>query len=286
MDAAGYGQYAAVRPESSGVNIPQAELLQIQPRNTSTPYGLHPELSDIHPLFAQGRMAILANVGTLVVPTTKAQYTARSVPLPPQLFSHNDQQVEWQSSVPDKPFSTGWGGRLADLTNAFKVYSRHAIESLGPLQACHFNITIEREGREQQVQIRSARLPEIANGHAGIGVFLTTRAFDVELPFEIDFERTFDVGGPSAGLTYALVIADMLDERDYARGRTIAATGEIGLRGDVAIVGGVASKAVAAEGAGADIFFVPGPQVDEAGVEIEVRGVGSLADALGVLAQS
>src|SRR5262249_35675668 len=65
----------------------------------------------------------VANVGTLVVPTNKTQYNARSVPLPPQLFSHNDQQVEWQSSVPDKPFATGWGGRLADLTNAFNANS-------------------------------------------------------------------------------------------------------------------------------------------------------------------
>jgi uncharacterized protein (DUF1501 family) len=45
------------------------------------------------------------------------------VPLPPQLFSHNDQQVEWQSSVPEKAFATGWGGRLADLTNAFNANS-------------------------------------------------------------------------------------------------------------------------------------------------------------------
>jgi Lon-like protease len=149
-----------------------------------------------------------------------------------------------------------------------------------------FDMTIERDEREQQVAIRSARLPEIADGQAGIGVLLSTRGFDVELPFEIDFERGLDVGGPSAGLTYALLIADMLDERDYARGRTIAATGEIGIRGDVTPVGGVASKAVAAEDAGADIFFVPGPQVDEATAEIEVRGVGSLTDALGVLSQS
>jgi uncharacterized protein (DUF1501 family) len=80
-------------------------------------------MTDFHGLFASGKAAILANAGTLVVPTTKAQYTAKSVPLPPQLFSHSDQQVEWQSSVPDKPFSTGWGGRLADLTNAFNSNS-------------------------------------------------------------------------------------------------------------------------------------------------------------------
>jgi uncharacterized protein (DUF1501 family) len=82
-------------------------------------YALHPAVTDLSKLFGSGKAALLANVGTLVVPTTLAQYNASSVPLPPQLFSHSDQQVQWQSSVPDKPVTTGWGGRLADLVNAF-----------------------------------------------------------------------------------------------------------------------------------------------------------------------
>ena len=56
----------------------------------------------------------MLNVGTLVQPTTKAQYTAKSVPLPPKLFSHNDQQSVWQSSSPEGATS-GWGGRMGDL---------------------------------------------------------------------------------------------------------------------------------------------------------------------------
>ncbi len=63
----------------------------------------------------------MANVGTLVYPTTRAQWQANSVPLPRQLFSHSDQQVQWQNSVPDRPSTTGWGGRLADLVNAFNT---------------------------------------------------------------------------------------------------------------------------------------------------------------------
>jgi uncharacterized protein (DUF1501 family) len=66
-------------------------------------------------LFNTGKVAILANVGTLVAPITRAQYFAGSVAVPPQLFSHNDQQVEWQTSIPDQPSKTGWGGRCADL---------------------------------------------------------------------------------------------------------------------------------------------------------------------------
>jgi uncharacterized protein (DUF1501 family) len=59
----------------------------------------------------------MLNVGTLVQPTTKTQYTAKSVPLPPKLFSHNDQQSVWQSSSPEGATS-GWGGRMGDLFEA------------------------------------------------------------------------------------------------------------------------------------------------------------------------
>jgi uncharacterized protein (DUF1501 family) len=116
-DPTGYGLYAAGR---GALALPQAGLLGLTTRSSDGyTYGLHPAMTDARTLFNQGNLAVLANVGTLCVPTTKTQYQTNSVPLPRQLFSHNDQQVEWQSSVPDKPFTTGWGGRLADLTNAF-----------------------------------------------------------------------------------------------------------------------------------------------------------------------
>ena len=80
-------------------------------------YALAPELSPLLPLFNSNRLAVMLNVGTLVQPTTKAQYTAKSVPLPPKLFSHNDQQSVWQSSAPEGA-SSGWGGRMGDLFQA------------------------------------------------------------------------------------------------------------------------------------------------------------------------
>src|ERR1700694_1398587 len=57
-------------------------------------------------------MAILANVGTLTQPTTRAQYAAGV--RPESLYSHSDQQAQWQSSISDAAAGTGWGGRLAD----------------------------------------------------------------------------------------------------------------------------------------------------------------------------
>ncbi|HEX4796572.1 MAG TPA: DUF1501 domain-containing protein [Humisphaera sp.] len=83
--------------------------------NDGHTYGLHPSCVELTNLFNSGQVAILANVGTLLAPITLAQYKAHSVALPPQLFSHNDQQVEWQTSIEDQPAKTGWGGRSADL---------------------------------------------------------------------------------------------------------------------------------------------------------------------------
>ena len=115
----GYSAYASAR---SNLALPQASVLPFTPRTTDgRSWGLHPSVSELHALFNSGKMALLANAGTLVYPTTKSHYNARSVPLPPQLFSHSDQQVQWQHSVPDKPTTTGWGGRTADLLNAFNT---------------------------------------------------------------------------------------------------------------------------------------------------------------------
>ncbi len=75
---------------------------------------LAPQLGKLKGLWDSGRMGVQLNVGTLVQPTTLAQYNARSVPLPPKLFSHNDQQSVWQSSSPEGA-TTGWGGRIGDL---------------------------------------------------------------------------------------------------------------------------------------------------------------------------
>ena len=80
----------------------------------SRQYALAPQLSALKPVFDAGRLGVLLNIGPLIEPTTKAQYTARSVPLPPRLFSHNDQQSTWQASSPEGSVS-GWGGRIGDL---------------------------------------------------------------------------------------------------------------------------------------------------------------------------
>jgi uncharacterized protein (DUF1501 family) len=88
------------------------------PSNDSHTYGFHPAMPELRDLFNQGLVAPVFNVGTLSFPLTKAQYTAGKVPRPPQLFSHSDQQTQWQTSLPDQPYTSGWGGRIADLLSS------------------------------------------------------------------------------------------------------------------------------------------------------------------------
>lgn len=116
-DTTSYAAYAKAR---ANLALPQTGLLPISPKTSDgRSYSLHPAVPELQSLFGAGKAALLANVGTLVYPTTLSQYQSGGIPLPPQLYSHADQQVQWQSSVPDKATTTGWGGRIADLVNAF-----------------------------------------------------------------------------------------------------------------------------------------------------------------------
>lgn len=118
-DAASYAAYANVRAELA---VPAASLLPIATKRYSDgrSYALHPSVPELQSLYNSGRVALLANVGTLVRPTTLADYRAGRN-LPPQLFAHSEQLLQWQSSIPDRPFETGWGGRLADLVDAMNA---------------------------------------------------------------------------------------------------------------------------------------------------------------------
>jgi len=90
----------------------------IYPADDYHDYGFHPAMPEMQTLFNAGVVAPVFNVGTLSFPLTKIQWTAKSVPRPPQLFSHSDQQTQWQTSLPDQPYTSGWGGRIADLFTA------------------------------------------------------------------------------------------------------------------------------------------------------------------------
>jgi uncharacterized protein (DUF1501 family) len=93
-------------------------VLPITPKNAQgRSFALHPSLGAAKALFDSGRLGIVSNVAPMVQPTSKAQYLAESVPLPPRLFSHNDQMSQWQAFAVEGR-NLGWGGRMADLFSA------------------------------------------------------------------------------------------------------------------------------------------------------------------------
>jgi len=109
-----YNNYAAIR--TPVLAIPQSSILPLSPLNSDGhSYGLHPSCPELQTLFGESKLALLFNTGTLVFPMTRAQYQGGVLERPPQLFSHADQVTQWQTSIPDRPPTTGWGGRCADL---------------------------------------------------------------------------------------------------------------------------------------------------------------------------
>jgi uncharacterized protein (DUF1501 family) len=150
-DAASWAAYGAMRNQGSsaiallapgsapnpgaGAGSP-ARLGGVLPISPVTPqgrtYALHPVMGNLQTLFnTDRRLAVIANVGPLVMPTTKAQYQQASHPRPPRLFSHNDQQSVWQTMQPEGA-TQGWGGRMADAVasaNAQAVFT--AVSAAG-----------------------------------------------------------------------------------------------------------------------------------------------------------
>ena len=101
----------------SKASLAATELLPATPLPDGRKYALHPSMPGLADLFNAGKAAVQLNVGPLVVPLTRAQYNSSNralYPVPPKLFSHNDQQSVWQSSSPEGA-ATGWGVRIGDL---------------------------------------------------------------------------------------------------------------------------------------------------------------------------
>jgi uncharacterized protein (DUF1501 family) len=112
-DASGYADYAKVRAE---LTWPTAKLqaLTSTTQASGRTFGMPTDLGPLRSWYESGRAAVLANVGTLVRPISKAEFQAGGAGVPTKLFSHNDQQSTWQSLAPEGAPS-GWGGRMGDL---------------------------------------------------------------------------------------------------------------------------------------------------------------------------
>ena len=143
-DAASYAAYQTIRGTTGsslqngialgrtaetigGANVPGINSSLLTPLAGGAPisaigqsglqYAMHPSMTGLQGLFNAGQAAVMLNCGPLVVPISKAQYQGSNrtlFPVPPKLFSHNDQQSIWQSSSPEGS-TIGWGGNIGDL---------------------------------------------------------------------------------------------------------------------------------------------------------------------------
>jgi uncharacterized protein (DUF1501 family) len=115
-----YSDYFAIRADQSngGLALTQAQLLPVTTK-TAQPsgakdFGFHPAMAQVRSLFQQNRVAVVANVGALVEPITRTEYLNKTKQQPANLFSHSDQQQQWQTAELTGFGTTGWAGRTAD----------------------------------------------------------------------------------------------------------------------------------------------------------------------------
>jgi len=227
------GGYEAVRT-ASGLALPKTALLQISPPNqASNVFGLHPNLSPevanagqanglLGP-WAQNKLAILCNVGSLLQPTTKAQYQSNvnGAFRPYQLFSHSDQVAQQMTSISNRVGQTGWGGRVSDLTGG-----------LNGQVAIPMNISVagtnlfETGVTSRQLAIGTGTLQSVLNlswsGPASANPFTSGSSYRQNLGFDND---SFLIKGASDTTNSALTADAILNQPDPVLTAAFPATG-------------------------------------------------------------
>ncbi len=114
-----YNIYKKVR---SNLAIDKSELLKLRITNQpNKEYGLHPAMKDLQQMIDSSEASLIANVGTLLAPTTRDDFYNNRVPLPLGLFSHSDQGAHWQTGIAQSRTNIGWGGRMSDLINDMNI---------------------------------------------------------------------------------------------------------------------------------------------------------------------
>lgn len=165
------GRVASLKtPEAWGGVLPIAPTIANPvPAGTnaaSRSFALHPFMGPTQALFNAGRLAVVANVGTLIQPITKAQYQAKSVAYPANLFSHNDQQSTWQAGATEG-VRVGWGGQFSDMLSSMNSANAlfTAISTAGN--------AVFLSGRSViQYQLTTAAQPAVlVNGATGTSLF-------------------------------------------------------------------------------------------------------------------
>lgn len=159
---------------------------------------------------------------------------------------------------------------------------RRIIADNGPDSAVSFDI--RRDGADETVEVTPAE-QTLDDGSTSVAVGIVPTS-SYEFPFEVSIQLE-NVGGPSAGMMFALGIIDKVTEGPLTDGRTIAGTGTIDDDGNVGPIGGIRQKLYAAEGADADYFLAPAANCDDVvghvPGDLDVYAVATLDEALRVL---
>jgi uncharacterized protein (DUF1501 family) len=179
--AAEHDVYARSR---QNLAIARDALMPISPLTSDGAlYGFHPRMPEMARLFDAGRVAIVANIGPLIRPVTKAELLSRAAPIPPQLFSHNDQQDQWHTLKGSADLRSGWAGRAADALSA--GLSGQQL----PINSSLFGTNVFQIGRQTEPYAISADgVTNYALLSPGVGLYAERRAM---------FERLLALRGAS-----------------------------------------------------------------------------------------
>lgn len=141
IDDANYKAYSSIR---GSLALSGSSLTPTVNSVSGAPFAFHAKLAEVASMFSSKELAVVANVGPLVQPLTRAQYqSAQAAQIPLNLFSHSDQQLAWQTSIAQGHSPTGWAGRAADYiasanvnTSSFPPFfsvAGNSIEGIGTL---------------------------------------------------------------------------------------------------------------------------------------------------------
>ena len=123
-ETSAHAKYLASR---TVLGIPQSGILPLNATNdVGLQLGIHGSMTGCRDLFTAGKLAVLTNVGTLIAPATLQDYYNNSPAIPPNLFSHSDQQMAWQTSASTSNAAysqTGWGARMAEALMAGQTHT-------------------------------------------------------------------------------------------------------------------------------------------------------------------
>lgn len=240
----GVSEHAAYSTTRSNLALARNSLLQLTDSPNTPSLGLHSGMPELAALYNSGEAAFVANVGTLVEPTTLSAFENGSARLPLGLFSHSDQIMHWQTSVPDSRSANGWGGRVADILNSTNSNPRISMNiSLAGTnvfqsgqQAVSYDITPSGNGSIQPVDF-----PEFSPAIAAINKTSVRSLLDAQ--YQNVFQQTFGettAGAIDASKEFADAIAQQtlttvfspseLSQAFQMIARTVAARETLGMR--------------------------------------------------------